>query len=67
MASYKEMRAFRSPFIETHEVGFYVLLAAIGAHIAAVVITEVREGNGLVSAMFTGRKVFSKKPVDSDK
>lgn len=64
-ALYKEMRAFRSPFIEVHEIGFYVLLGAVLAHIAAVVITEVREGNGLVSAMFSGNKVFSKKPVDS--
>jgi hypothetical protein len=30
------------------------------------VISEQREKNGLVSAMFTGRKVFSEKPVDLD-
>lgn len=66
MALYTEMRAFRSPFIETHGIGFFVLLAAIVAHIAAVVVTEIREGNGLVSAMFSGKKVFSDKPVDSD-
>jgi Ni/Fe-hydrogenase 1 B-type cytochrome subunit len=27
-------------------------------------VTELREGGGIVSAMFTGRKVFDRKPVD---
>ena len=64
--SYDAMRAFRIPFITMHYYIFYVLLAAIVLHIAAVVITEQREKNGLVSAMFSGRKVFSEKPVDLD-
>jgi cytochrome b len=63
---YGEMRAFRKPFIKTHYFVFFVLLAAIILHIAAVVISEQREKNGLVSAMFSGRKVFSEKPVDLD-
>jgi Ni/Fe-hydrogenase 1 B-type cytochrome subunit len=61
---YAEMRSFRKPFITTHYYIFFVLLTAVILHIAAVVITELREKNGLISAMFTGRKVFSKKPVD---
>ena len=64
---YGEMRAFRKPFIKTHYFVFFVLLAAIILHIAAVVISEKREKNGLVSAMFSGRKVFAEKPVDLDK
>jgi len=63
---YGEMRSFRKPFIKTHYFVFFVLLAAIAVHIAAVVIAEQREKNGLVSAMFSGRKVFSEKPVDLD-
>ena len=35
-------------------------------HIAAVVFTEVREGGSIISAMFSGRKVLSGKPVDGD-
>jgi cytochrome b len=62
--AYAEMRKFRKPFITTHVYSFYVLLIAIVLHIAAVVLTEVREKNGLVSAMFTGKKIASKKPVD---
>ncbi len=64
--AYQEMRAFRKPFITVHIYVFYLLLMAIFIHIAAVAIAEVRERSGLVSAMFTGKKVFSKKPVDLD-
>lgn len=62
--AYTEMRKFRKPFITIHVYSFYVLLVAITLHILAVVLTEVREKNGIVSAMFTGKKVSSKKPVD---
>jgi len=64
--AYQAMRAFRGPFIETHEVLFYILLAAVVLHVAAVVVTELRERNGLISAMFSGRKVLSAKPVDQE-
>jgi len=64
--AYAEMRAFRKPIITTHVYVFYTLLAAIFLHVSAVVITEIREGNGLVSAMFTGKKVAAQKPVDLD-
>lgn len=62
--AYQEMRAFRSPFITTHYYAFYVLLAMIVVHIAAVVITEAREGGTLISAMFTGRKIVAGVPLD---
>ncbi len=64
--AYAEMRKFRKPFITTHVYTFYILLIAIAMHIAAVILTEVREKNGLTSAMFTGKKVSSSKPVDLD-
>lgn len=67
MQLYTEMRAFRKPFITAHYYGFFVLLAAVILHVAAVVIAELREKNGLVSAMFSGSKVFSEKPVDLEK
>ena len=62
--AYAAMRNFRKPFIELHELGFWGLLIAIPLHIAAVVITELRERNGLISAMFSGQKVFSREPRD---
>jgi cytochrome b len=65
-ASYEEMRAFRKPFRNTHHYLFYVLLIAVGLHIAGVVATEIRNRNGLISAMLTGDKVFSSTPVDID-
>ncbi len=64
--AYKEMRAFRKPFITLHQYNFYVLTVAILLHIVGVVVTELKEKSGLVSAMFTGDKVFTKKPVDLD-
>jgi len=60
--SYKEMRAFRTPVIETHLTTFYVLLVLILMHLIGVVTTEVRKGGAIISAMFTGRKILSVKP-----
>ena len=65
-AALDEMRHFRKPFIITHELIFYFLAVAIMLHIAAVVLTEIRESNGLVSAMFTGKKILSERPLDHD-
>lgn len=65
-AGYKAMREWRSPIIATHETTFYILLIAIGLHLLGVVVTELREGGALVSAMFTGRKHYPDKPVDSE-
>ena len=62
--AYKEMRTFRKPFINTHEYGFYLLCLAIIGHIVAVVITELKENNNIISAMFSGKKTFAEKPVD---
>jgi len=62
--AYQEMRAFRKPFIKTHYAVFYILLGAIVLHLFGVIVTEVREGNGIVSAMFTGKKFFKDKPID---
>ena len=64
--AYKEMRAFREPFITTHYYVFFILLVSIVLHLIGVVVTELRERNGLVSAMFTGKKIFADKPFDVD-
>lgn len=66
-AKYDAMREFRKPFIEVHEIGFYTLLVVALVHIVAVVVTELREGGNLVSAMITGKKVLSEKPADEGK
>lgn len=67
MLAWEEMRAFRKPFISLHEPIFFVLLAAMVLHMAGVVITELRERSGLVSAMITGDKTLTKPPVDMPK
>ncbi len=66
LAAYEQMRAFRKPFVTVHEYAFYLLAAAIVLHIAGVVIAEIREKSGLVSAMFSGSKVFTQRPLDWD-
>jgi len=58
------MRSFRSVFLTVHYWNFYALLVVIVIHIAGVVVTELREGGGIVSAMFTGQKVFDREPRD---
>ena len=63
-AAWDSMRAFRKPFAAVHLYSFYVLAALIVLHVAGVVVTEVREGGGIISAMFTGRKVLSRRPAD---
>ncbi len=66
-AAYEAMRAFRKPFITVHYYGFYLLLGMTLVHILAVVVTELREGSNLISAMFTGRKILNDEPVDQTK
>lgn len=63
--AYERMRAFRKPFITLHLYTFYTLGCVVVVHVAAVVITELREGGGIISAMFTGHKIFGDKPVDA--
>lgn len=59
--SYEAMRAFRAPVLETHETTYFILLGLISLHIAAAVLTDVRQGGGVISAMFTGRKFLPRK------
>lgn len=63
--AYKAMRDMRAPVVETHEIMYFVLLGLIALHIAAVVLTEVKHGGNIISAMFTGRKSFADPPVDT--
>ncbi len=54
--AWEYMRAWRSPFKEIHEYCFFALLILVPLHIAGVFFAENRGGDGLVSAMITGRK-----------
>ncbi len=64
-ASYADMRALREPVAVVHLYGFYLLAIGILIHVAGVVITELREGGSLTSAMISGRKVLKGRPVDT--
>ncbi|MDT8318898.1 MAG: cytochrome b/b6 domain-containing protein [Xanthomonadales bacterium] len=65
-SAYEAMRAFRKPFITVHYYGFYALLGFALLHVVAVVVTELRDGGSLVSAMITGRKALKGQPADRD-
>jgi len=64
-ASYPATRAFRGPFFEVHEFAFYTLAILIVLHLIAVVLTELHEGGSITSAMFTGRKILTRRPPDA--
>jgi Ni/Fe-hydrogenase 1 B-type cytochrome subunit len=66
-AAYESMRAFRKPFALVHLYSFYLLVVVVVVHVAAVIITELKEGGSIISAMFTGRKIISRRPVDEDR
>jgi cytochrome b len=63
-AAWEEMRAFRKPFITAHYYSFYAIVVMIVAHVAGVVMTELKEGGNIISAMFTGKKTLEDKPAD---
>jgi len=65
--AYDAMRAFRKPFITIHYYGFFALLFFAVIHVLAVVLTELRDGGNLVSAMISGRKVLNGPPADQTK
>ena len=65
-AAYAAMRAMRTPIVQIHGYAFYALLFFGGLHIAAVVLTEIRGGGNLVSAMFTGKKIMRAPLADRD-
>jgi len=65
-AKVERLKAFKGPFGLIHLYTAYTLMFLIVVHIFAVVVTEVREGGSLISAMFTGNKVLSGKPADDE-
>jgi cytochrome b len=56
------MRAFRRPFVEVHEFGFYALAVIIVLHLIAVVTTELLEGGSIRSARFPPSAVTTARP-----
>jgi len=60
----KAMLDFKHIYGEIHYYLFFVLLGIILLHIVVVIRMDIREGNGLISAMFSGTKTLSGKPED---
>ena len=64
--AFAAMREMRAPIVRIHGYAFYALLVLGAIHIAAVVLTEVRGGGNLISAMFTGKKIMRAPLADRD-
>ncbi len=62
--AYAEMRAMRAPVVETHEIVYFVLLGLILLHLVAIVVTELKHGGTIISAMVTAVKAFASAPSD---
>ena len=60
-----KLGSFKGPFGLVHKYSAYALMFMIVLHIVFVVRAEIREGGGLITAMFTGKKILKSKPVDS--
>jgi len=63
----KQVKAFKSPIGKVHLYTAYLLLGLLILHITAVILADKREGGAIISAMFTGRKYLSGKPLDAGK
>lgn len=48
---------------ELHKAGLFMMLFYIAAHLAGLVIHEVRDNNGIFSSMIHGKKYFSRKDL----
>jgi cytochrome b len=58
------LKAFKSPIGKVHLYTAYFLMFLIVLHIVAVVRAEVKEGDRLISSMFSGKKMMTEMPQD---
>jgi cytochrome b len=65
-AAWDKMRAMRKPFAVVHLYGFYALMLLALLHVVAVILAEIRKGENLISATFTGKKMLSGPPEDAE-
>lgn len=63
---YDALKVFKKPYGNIHIYTSYLLMLLIVVHIAAVIRVEIKQGGGIISAMFTGNKLLSDKAQDAD-
>ena len=64
-AAYEQMRSIRKPIVTVHLYTFYALAVLVVLHLLGVVLAELRERSGLVSAMITGCKTLPEVKADT--
>lgn len=63
-AAYEQMRSIRAPVLTVHLYSFYGLAVLVVLHLIAVVVTEIKTRNGIISAMITGYKAVAETETD---
>jgi Ni/Fe-hydrogenase 1 B-type cytochrome subunit len=48
---------------EIHEIGFWLIVAFVVAHLVMVAVHEIKERRSIVSAMINGRKLFTEQEL----
>ena len=59
------LKAFKSPIGKIHLFTAYFLMLLIIIHIAVVIRAEMKEGDRLISSMFSGKKMMNETPQDT--
>jgi cytochrome b len=60
------VKRLKSPVGKVHFYGSWALLAMIALHIFSVILKEIRQGGGIISAMFSGKKILARTPDDTE-
>ena len=63
-AKVNKIKSIKWPIGKIHKYSAYALIFMIILHIFFVIFAELKHGGGLISAMFTGKKLFKTKPID---
>lgn len=62
---YQQLGRLKAVSGPVHRYGAYLLLVMVVVHVTGVTLSEVRQQSGVVSAMFSGRKLVAGTPVDA--
>jgi len=66
-AKMTQLKEFKAPIGKIHIYSAFLLIFIVILHVFKVVHSEIKEKSGLISAMFSGAKILTQKPVDLDK
>ena len=62
----QQLKAFKKPIGQIHYWVGFILMGLVALHILVVILYDLRGRGSFISAMFHGRKILSKTPVDEE-